>query len=56
VLHRSEHIAGAERHLSDFVCNMVAEAVASGEIRSDVSAEALGMRLTLPSLRPAAIA
>ena len=41
LLHRSEHIAGAEGHLHDFVRDMVAEAADSGEIRRDVSAEEL---------------
>jgi len=36
VLHRGEHVARAERHLGDFITEMVKEAVAAGEIRGDV--------------------
>ena len=41
LLHRSEYIAGAEHQLSDFVRDMITEAAASSEIRSDISAEEL---------------
>jgi len=57
LLHRTEHMAGAERHVSDFVRDMITEAADSGEIRVDVGAEelsayclnALAAASTLPS-------
>ncbi|WP_283135781.1 TetR/AcrR family transcriptional regulator [Rhizohabitans arisaemae] len=36
LLHRGEHIARAQRHLRDFVRDLVAEGAGSGEIRGDV--------------------
>lgn len=41
LLHRSEHITGAEHQLSDFVRDMIDEAAESGEIRTDIPAEDL---------------
>lgn len=57
LLHRTEHIAGAERHLSEFVRDMIIEAATSGEIRADVGAgelatyclNALAAASTMPS-------
>jgi len=57
LLHRTEHIAGAERHLSHFVREMITEAANSGVIRTDVGADelatyclnALAAASTLPS-------
>lgn len=57
LLHRAEHIAGAERHLSNFVRDMIAEAAQGGGIRADVGADelatfslnALAAAATLPS-------
>lgn len=41
LLHRTEHMAGAERHLSDFVRDMITEAADDGDVRTDVGAEEL---------------
>jgi hypothetical protein len=41
LLHRTEHIAVAERQLSDLVREMITEAADSGEIRIDVGADEL---------------
>jgi AcrR family transcriptional regulator len=41
LLHRREHISGAERQLRDFVRDLIADAAVSGEVRSDVSADEL---------------
>lgn len=57
LLHRGEHIAGAEHQLSDFVRDMIDEAADSGDIRTDIPAEdlaayclnALAAATTLPS-------
>ncbi|GAA3772964.1 TetR/AcrR family transcriptional regulator [Streptomyces coacervatus] len=37
LLHRGEHIAHAEQHLRGFVGGLIAEGVAAGEVRDDVS-------------------
>jgi AcrR family transcriptional regulator len=36
VLHRGEHVRRAQEHLRDFVRDLIAEGVASGELRDDV--------------------
>jgi AcrR family transcriptional regulator len=41
LLHRSEHMAGAERQLRDFVRDMIIEAADSGQIRTDVNPDEL---------------
>ena len=37
LLHRGEHVARAERHLSDFIRDLVAEGAAGGELRDDIA-------------------
>jgi AcrR family transcriptional regulator len=37
LLHRGEHLARAQQHLSDFVSDLLAEGAKSGEIRGDVA-------------------
>ena len=41
LLHRGEHIARAERQLSDFIQDLVAEGAATSDLRDDVAPEAL---------------
>jgi AcrR family transcriptional regulator len=41
LLHRGEHVARARQHLSNFVRDLLAEAVASGDIREDVPPDEL---------------
>lgn len=41
LLHRGEHVVHAERHLHGFVRDLLAEAVAAGEIRDDVAPDEL---------------
>jgi AcrR family transcriptional regulator len=36
VLHRGDHITHARRHLADFVTGLIADAVAAGDVRSDI--------------------
>jgi AcrR family transcriptional regulator len=40
-LHRGEHVAHAQQHLSDLLRDLLAEGVVSGEIRGDVAADEL---------------
>ena len=40
-LHRGAHMAGAQRHLQDFVGELVTAGVAEGSIRDDVTSEEL---------------
>lgn len=40
-LHRGEHVAHAQRHLSDFIRDLVAEAAATGALRDDVPPDEL---------------
>ncbi len=37
LLHRGEHVARAQRHLSDFVKDLLVDGVASGDVRDDVA-------------------
>jgi AcrR family transcriptional regulator len=41
LLHRGEHVARAQQHLSDFVRDLLAEAAATGDVRDDVAPEEL---------------
>lgn len=41
LLHRGEHVARAQRHLRDFVRDLVDEAAASGDVRGDIAADEL---------------
>ncbi|NUS18016.1 MAG: TetR/AcrR family transcriptional regulator [Streptomyces sp.] len=36
VLHRGDHVAGAEQHLTDFLAGLVAEGAAAGVLRTDI--------------------
>jgi AcrR family transcriptional regulator len=37
LVHRTEHVAGAQRHLTEFMRDLIAEAARSGEVRDDVA-------------------
>jgi AcrR family transcriptional regulator len=58
LLHHGEHFARAQRHLHDFVRDLVAEGAAAGQIRDDVSPDelatyclhALSAAVSLPSM------
>ncbi|WP_280879088.1 TetR/AcrR family transcriptional regulator [Streptomyces pseudovenezuelae] len=41
LLHRGEHVAGAERHLHHFLRELLAEGARAGDIRDDVSPDEL---------------
>jgi AcrR family transcriptional regulator len=41
LLHRGERVAGAERHLRDFLRELLAEGARAGDIRDDISADEL---------------
>jgi len=41
LVHRSEHVAGAERRISDFVSDLLAKAVKTGDVRADVPPDEL---------------
>jgi AcrR family transcriptional regulator len=41
LVHRGEHLAGAQRQLSDFVRDLLADAARAGHVRDDVSADEL---------------
>lgn len=41
LLHRGEHVAHAERHLLQFIGDLVTECAAAGEVRDDVSPDEL---------------
>jgi AcrR family transcriptional regulator len=41
LLHRGEHVARAQRHLSDFMRDLLTEAAKAGEIRDDVAPDEL---------------
>lgn len=41
LLHRGEHIARAQRHLHEFVTDLISEGASSGELRDDVAAAEL---------------
>ncbi|MFE7244953.1 TetR/AcrR family transcriptional regulator [Streptomyces sp. NPDC057582] len=41
LLHRGEHVAHAEQHLRQFLGGLLAEGVAAGEVRDDVSPDEL---------------
>lgn len=41
LVHRDEHMAGAQRQLLDFITGLIAEAAEAGEVRSDVAADEL---------------
>lgn len=41
LLHRGEHVARAHQHLRDFVRDLIAEGVRSGDLRSDIAADEL---------------
>jgi AcrR family transcriptional regulator len=57
LLHRGEHIARAQQHLSDFIRDLLVEGAAAGDLRTDVPAKelasyclhALSAANTLPS-------
>jgi len=40
-LHRDTHMAHAQKHLSDFIRDLIAEAAAAGEVRGDVEPQEL---------------
>jgi len=41
LLHRGEHVALAERHLRDFLAELISAAAACGEVRADIAATEL---------------
>ena len=41
LLHRGEHVAGAERHLHQFLRELLAEGARSGDVRDDISPDEL---------------
>ncbi|MDP2342720.1 MAG: TetR/AcrR family transcriptional regulator [Deltaproteobacteria bacterium] len=41
LVHRGEHVAHAQQHLSDFIRDLVAEGAQAGELRDDVAADEL---------------
>ena len=41
LVHRGEHLAGAQRQLSDFIRDLLAEAAGTGDVRDDVSPDEL---------------
>jgi len=41
LLHRGDHVARAHRHLRDFIRDLLAAAVATGDVRDDVSPDEL---------------
>jgi len=41
VLHRGEHVARAQQHLSDFIGDLLSEGARDGELRDDVAADEL---------------
>jgi AcrR family transcriptional regulator len=41
LLHRDEHVAQAQQHLTDIIRNLLSEAAQTGDIRSDVAPEEL---------------
>jgi AcrR family transcriptional regulator len=41
LLHQGAHVARAHQHLSDFICNLLTEGAASGDVRDDVTSEEL---------------
>lgn len=43
ILHRDEHVAGAEQHLKDLIRDVLTEGVATGDIREDVAREELAV-------------
>jgi AcrR family transcriptional regulator len=57
LLHRGEHVAKAERHLTGFIRDLIAEGAQAGDLRNDVAPgelasyclHALGAASTLPS-------
>jgi AcrR family transcriptional regulator len=41
LLHQGAHVARAHQHLSDFICDLLTEGTASGDVRDDVTSEEL---------------
>jgi AcrR family transcriptional regulator len=41
LLHEGEHVARAQRHLRDFVTDLIAQAAAVGDVRDDIGADEL---------------
>jgi AcrR family transcriptional regulator len=41
LLHQGAHVARAHQHLSDFICDLLTEGAASGDVRDDVTSEEL---------------
>ncbi len=41
LLHRGEHVAQAQQHLSEFIRDLLTEAAATGDVRDDVAADEL---------------
>jgi len=41
LVHRGEHVGRAQRHLRDFVRDLLAEAAATGDVRGDVAVDEL---------------
>jgi len=41
VLHRGEHVARAQQHLSDFIRDLLTEGAATGDVRADVAPDEL---------------
>jgi AcrR family transcriptional regulator len=53
LLHRGEHVARAERRLSDLIADLLADGARSGELRGDIAPEELAV-YCLHALRAAA--
>jgi AcrR family transcriptional regulator len=41
LLHQGAHVARAHQHLSDFICDLLTQGAASGDVRDDVTSEEL---------------
>ena len=41
LLHQGAHVARAHQHLSEFICDLLTEGAASGDVRDDVTSEEL---------------